>query len=86
MFSKNSFWLGALLGLLTPIIVYYFFIFLSSRVAYQALDNPTLQVIAITCNVFIFRFYMIKRRLVNTGKGILLVTLIYAVYYFYNNL
>ena len=86
MFSKNSFWLGVFLGVVTPIIVYYLFVFLSSTVAYQALDNPTLQVIAITCNVFVFRFYMIKRRLVSTGKGILFITLIYAVYYFYHNL
>ena len=86
MFNKNSFLLGSFLGLVLPIVVYAFSLFLSTKAAYQSLDNPTLHVIAITCNVFVFRFYMIRKKMMQTGKGILFVTLIHAFYYFYNNI
>jgi len=86
MFYKNSFWLGTSLGIVIPLLVYTFFKFISQKVGSETLDDPTLQVIAITCNVFVFRFYMVRRKMMNTGKGILFVTFIYAFYYFYKYL
>jgi hypothetical protein len=89
MLKKNSWVLGIVLGILTPLtsyaIMYYANIFISETI----FDRPpvfrdlTIRVIAVVSNILVFRYYMIKLKYDYTGRGILLVTFATVIAFFY---
>jgi hypothetical protein len=80
--KKNSMPFGLMLGSLLPILIY----FLLSSVnqinrggeTRDLFDENTLYVLSIFFNILPFRIYMVNLKFDNTGRGILLVTFIYA--------
>ncbi len=83
MLKKNNIWLGVALGILLPIISYFIIEILLYLADNNSFRESTQQVISITANVFVFRWYMVKSKKDDTGKGILLATLIYAALFSY---
>lgn len=89
MLKKDSWILGIALGILMPLlsyaIMYYANIFISEKV----FDKPpvfrdlTLRVLAVVSNILVFRYYMVKLKYDYTGRGILLVTFITVIIFFY---
>ncbi len=89
-FYKNSFQFGTLIGLFLPIIAYMifegidrliYFIYQSSLIKTNVIPDDTQMVLAIAANLITFRYYMVKQHLDDTGKGILFVTFLYALFY-----
>jgi uncharacterized membrane protein YdjX (TVP38/TMEM64 family) len=85
MLKKDNFIFGLLLGTLIPLIVY---VFLEEVITIEVngetqprFDQATNLVLALVANVLPFRQYMQKGNYEKTGKGILLVTFIYAIAY-----
>lgn len=84
--KKDDFKLGLSLGLLAPAFVFaiiyaidhYFAIRLDKEFI---MKDGTKLVIGVGINVLIFRYYMIKLRMEQTGKGVLAATFIYAIFY-----
>lgn len=88
IFKKDNFWLGALFGLIGPIIGFSIFKFLkynmfSLREMYQwmTLNHNLITAwisISLFANALLFTLY-VNARIDKTAKGIFLVTVIYAV-------
>lgn len=85
MFKKDNFVFGILLGTIIPLLVY---VFLEEVVTIEVngktqprFDQATNLVLALVANVLPFRQYMQKGQYEKTGKGILLMTFIYAMVY-----
>ena len=83
MFKKNNLWFGVMLGLLLPVASYYLIELLLNISNNTSFRESTKQVISITANVFLFRMYMVKWKKDETGKGMLLATLLYAAIFTY---
>lgn len=79
MLKKNNLWLGLALGLLLPLAAYYGIELLSGMSPKPVFDENTHRVISIVMNVFLFRQYMLKWDKVETGRGMLLATFVYAI-------
>lgn len=85
MLKKDNFIFGVLLGALIPLGVY---LFLEQVVTIEIkgktqprFDLATNLVLALVANVIPFRQYMQKGHYEKTGKGILLMTFVYAMVY-----
>ncbi|MBT8195394.1 MAG: hypothetical protein HKO56_02310 [Bacteroidia bacterium] len=89
MLKKNSWILGIVLGILTPLtayaILYYANIFISEDIfdRQPIFRDLTLRVIAVVSNVLVFRYYMVNLKYDYTGRGILLVTFATVIAFFY---
>ncbi len=88
MFKKDNFIFGALIGAVIPMIVYlilekFVTITLNTGKVVTRFDQPTMLVLALVVNLLPFRQYMQKGHYEKTGKGILLMTFVYAVVYVY---
>jgi hypothetical protein len=86
MFKKDHLAFGAMIGAIIPVIIYA----LLDLITYNAgtgtvklFDDRTKMVLGIAANMLPFRQYMIKLKFEQTGKGILLVTFIYAFVYLF---
>lgn len=84
--KKDNVRLGLSLGLLLPAvlfaIIYAVDYFFAVRLDKEFLiKDGTKLVIGVAINVLIFRYYMIKLRMEQTGKGILGATFLYAIFY-----
>jgi hypothetical protein len=93
MLKKDNMILGVGLGILLPVVVYAIIFFIMST--WGAIDPTrgiyilkpsTMQLISIFSNLFIFRYYMVNLKFDKTGRGILLVTFIFAGLFFYQHL
>ena len=80
--KKNTLTFGLMLGSLVPVLI---FLILSSvnqitraGETKDLFDENTLYVLSIFFNILPFRIYMVNLKFDNTGRGILLVTFIYA--------
>ncbi|MFN4121940.1 MAG: hypothetical protein ACK4GL_01400 [Flavobacteriales bacterium] len=86
-FKKDNMAFGTSLGAVIPILM---FILLSAfnqiergGVSKPLFDNNTLYVLSIFTNIVPFRIYMVNLKMDKTGRGILLVTFIYAGFFVY---
>lgn len=89
MFKKDSMITGVILGIVVMVagyfVIHYFdkwllgYLFKRSSV----FSESTTQVIAIFLNVFPFRYFMLKADKEWIGRGILLVTFIVGLTYFF---
>lgn len=87
-FKKDSHVFGALIGLFLPIIT-FLIIHFASKLVMLAVDVDlsvyafAIKLLSIAMNLFPMRYYFVKLRMELTGRGILLVTFIYTVVYFW---
>jgi len=87
MLKKDTNLLGVLMGIFLP-VMFYGFLFLINLLVLSIFDlnfiikQSTLQLISIFINLFPLRYYFVKLKYEKTGRGILLVTFMYLVFYF----
>lgn len=90
-FLQDKVWLGFIIGLLLPVIIYYGFEGLNIYSSKAVFNKPvifsksTSQIIALFFNVIVFRLYMLRWEKDYTGRGILMATFLYALTFFYLN-
>jgi membrane protein YdbS with pleckstrin-like domain len=85
--KKDSFWLGLAVGTLLPLIVtviLYFVVisFPNSETGMQVLRTSTVFILGIVPNALLLRYYLVNLKADKTGRGILLVTFVFAIIYF----
>lgn len=87
MLNKDSWTLGAVLGLLAPLTVYG--IILLILIPYDHVEGLIYQprpkappLAAICSNLFLFRYYMVNKKFDRTGRAILLLTFAYIMFFF----
>ena len=81
--KRNSLVLGLILGLIIPAALYGFMVFLTTFSPQDTFNHDTLMVISITANVILFRLYMLKWDMEESGKGMLFATFVYAFIFFF---
>ena len=88
-FKKDKILSGIILGIILPAIIFLIVYSINSWAEKQFNDGnviltiDTLLLISIFANLFTFRSAMIKRKKDQKGKGILIVTFVFAIVYFY---
>ena len=89
MFNRNSLWFGILLGVVLPLLfyalLYLLWFLLSDFFVNRDFDITLLQIISPAINLFFIRYYFVKKKYDDTGRGILLVTFIYVIAFFILN-
>ncbi len=86
--NKDSNTLGILIGLLVPVLFFGILLLLNMLIINvfkldMFMRYSTIKLLSIVINVFPIRYYFVKRRLDQTGRGVLLVTFVYFVVYFW---
>lgn len=87
-FKRDHLLLGIGLGLIIPVVFYFIIGFLADVFTSKnapALQESTIQLLAIVVNLLPFRYYLVKLKADKTGRGVLLATFLYALVYFYFN-
>lgn len=84
--KSDQLWLGLLLGILLPVLVFGI-LFLISKYCAPAgkellIPMSTVLLVSIFTNLFTMRYYLVKLKYDRTGRGILLVTFLLAIAYF----
>ncbi len=93
MLKKDNWILGGVLGLVVPLVIYSVIYLIMRKwgtvneaLGIYYIKESTMQLISIFANMFTFRYYMINLKYDKTGRGILLVTFIFAGLFFYQHL
>ena len=81
MFKKDNIFIGILIGISLPLLTYCLFAFLKTKMTLYAKDS-FLHIMCIGTNALIFR-YFIKKEKDQLAKGVLAVTFIYAMIFFW---
>ncbi len=88
MLNKDTWLLGIAIGIILPLLVYG--LVLTILIPWGQVENliyiPRPRVpflLAIFSNFFPFRYYMVNKKFDRTGRGILLLTFILALVFFY---
>lgn len=87
MLKRDSIIFGLLIGVLTPVIVYailYFGLELVEQIFSLGWLNerPAIKLISITVNLFLIRYYFVKLKFEQTGRGVLITTFALVILYF----
>jgi len=87
-FKKDSHVFGALIGLFLPVIT-FLVIYFASKLLVMVIDIDVsvyafaIKLLSIAMNLIPMRYYFVKLKMELTGRGILLVTFIYILVYFW---
>jgi hypothetical protein len=73
------------MALVLPVIFYFLITLISGFFSTKPLKESTIQLLALAVNLIPFRYYLIRVKADKTGRGILLVTFVFALVYFYFN-
>lgn len=89
--KKDSFWLGILLGLVLPGILYLILHYINISIENKVSNRPYLtdsmvQILSLIINLLMMRYYLIRLKADKTGRGILLVTFVAGILFFIFNL
>jgi hypothetical protein len=84
-FKRDNIWLGIVMALVLPVIFYFLIKLISGFFSTNPLTESTIQLLALAINLLPFRYYLIRLKADKTGRGILLVTFVLALVYFYFN-
>ncbi len=83
---KDSMGLGIVLGVFLPVVCFGLLFAISSFFAPQGKDYliklSSVILVSVFANLFTMRHYLVKLKFDKTGRGILLVTFIFAIAYF----
>lgn len=87
-YKKNSHFFGGLIGLVFPLLVYFLLILIAYVLnAVFSIETSAyidkMRLISIVVNLILLRYYFVKLKFELTGRGILLVTFIYVLVYFW---
>ena len=87
MLKRDSIIFGLLIGILAPVLTYailYFGLELIERVFAQDWLNerPAIKLISIVVNLLLIRYYFVKLKYEQTGRGILIITFAFVILYF----
>jgi len=87
MFKRNSMGFGAMLASIIPaalfLLIEYVFTVERNGIEVPRFDEATILVLAIAANILPFTYYMKHPEYERTGRGILLITFIYAAIYIF---
>lgn len=88
MLKRDSWWLGAGLGAILPVVFYLIILAVMRQwgtvsEGIYLLKSSTMMLLALFSNLISFRYYMVNLKYDRTGRGILLVTFLYAGVFFY---
>jgi hypothetical protein len=93
MFKKDSWVLGAVIGIMLPAATYGLTYLIMSMIGADNTNSMTtagkyfkdsnVMLISIFMNLLPFRYYMVNLKFDKTGKGLLITTIIYAGVFFY---
>lgn len=78
--KKDHFLYGVLLGVLVPVIIYSL-LFLLGKIVDIQIRNSTKELVSIFAALPLFRYFIVKLGADKTGRGILLVIFIYAMFF-----
>ena len=85
--KKDSLVLGIVIGIVFPALLFAMFYFPSWIFAPAGKDYvvqlPTMALVSIFPNLFTLRYYLVNLKFDKTGRGILLVTFVFAILYFW---
>ncbi|MCF8332010.1 MAG: hypothetical protein K9H84_06125 [Bacteroidales bacterium] len=85
-FRKDTFTLGIILGLLVPavlfVIIYYTNQYFEQLANKNFLKTNTIMLVSIVLNVFVLRYFLTHKDRDKTGRGVLMVTFVYAILFF----
>jgi len=87
-FKQDNFFLGIVVGLLTPLPVYGFFYLLDLLLQKTGLWNglthtENLYLLSIIGNILLIRIYFINLKLEKTAQGVLITTIALVLLFFY---
>ena len=84
--KRDSMIVGVVVGFVCPAILFGILYFISRHFAQAGQDYliklPTLMLVSVFPNLFTLRHYLLKLKLDKTGRGILLITFVFAIFYF----
>lgn len=89
MLKKDSWYVGIAFGLILPVVLYFIVYYANVLLAIKFnngllyIQSSTVMLISVFSNMFTMRYYLVKKKFEKTGRGILLVTFIYAGIFFY---
>ncbi len=89
MFKKDSILTGIILGIVVTVGGYFTLFYLNIWISKYFFSKPpvfdkaTVEVLSIFLNVFPFRYFMLKTDKEMIGRGILLVTFVVGLAYFF---
>jgi len=88
LLNKDSHVLGGVIGLILPVLgfllVYGIITLIEILTGYVLIqDISKLKILGIAFNLWPIRYYFINKKYELTGRGILLVTFIYVIVYFW---
>jgi hypothetical protein len=89
MFKKDSMLAGVILGIIVTVAGYFLLHWLNIWISGYFFNRApvfrqsTIEVISIFLNVFPFRYFMLRANKEMTGRGILLVTFVVGLTYFF---
>lgn len=83
---RDSIWLGLIIGILFPALLFGILFAVSKIFAPEGIEYliklPTIILVSVFPNLFTLRYYLKNLKYDRTGRGILLVTFVYAILYF----
>lgn len=87
-FKKDSHVFGAIIGLFLPVVTFILFHFVSKLIMMGinvdlSVYSFAVKLLGIAMNLLPMRYYFVKLKMELTGRGILLVTFIYLIVYFW---
>jgi hypothetical protein len=87
MLKRDSIYFGLLIGSISPLIVFailYSLLDLAEMIfAMEWLnERPALKLISIAINLLLLRYYFVRLKFENTGRGLLIITFVYVIAYF----
>ncbi len=87
-FLKNNYFFGALLALVVPVISYGIFYALSQILInagiWHGFNRPeNIYILSLIFNIILFRIYFVRLKADKTGRGLLLVTIVLILLFFY---
>lgn len=87
-FRRDNFLLGLGIAIVLPVLTWFIIQGITLIFAGSTGDlfqKSTDQLLSICANLIPFRYYLVKLKADKTGKGILLITFLMAMVYFYFN-
>ncbi len=86
--KKDNYPVGLLLGLIVPVLLYGL-LYLTDKLLFSTTgihltpEDHYLYLLSIVLNIILFRYYFVSLKAEKTGKGILLVSIVYILIYFF---
>lgn len=87
IFLRDNFFFGAIIGFVLPALAFLLIKYISSLAGndeflIKPFGEDSMQVYAILANIVPFRYYMVNRKMDNTGRGILFATFVEVILYY----